>query len=37
MHPEPHDHDYLPDWKIKKVKYPDFTLFVPRGYECRAW
>ena len=37
MHPEPHDHDYLPDWKTKKVKYPDFTLFVPRGYECRAW
>ena len=37
MHPEPHNHDWLPDWKVKKVKYPDFSLFVPRGYEWRKW
>lgn len=37
MHPEPHDHDWLPDWKVKKVKYPDFSLFVPRGYEWSKW
>ncbi len=31
LHPEPHNHDYLPDWKTKKVRYPDFSVFVPRG------
>ena len=37
MHPEPHEHNYLPDWKTKKVRYPDFTIIIPKGYECKEW
>ncbi len=37
LHPEPHNHEYLPDWKTKKVKYPDFTLIVPKRYKFSEW
>ena len=37
LHVEPHEHDYLPDWKIKKVRYPDFSFMIPIGYHLKPW
>ena len=37
LHPEPHNHDYLPDWKIRKARYPEFSLIIPKMYETREW
>ena len=37
LHIEPHSHDMLPDWKVKKVKYPDFSFMIPIRYHFKPW
>ena len=37
LHVEPHSHDILPDWKVKKVRYPDFSFMIPIRYHFKPW